>query len=137
VSFPGGRVEPDDTDLIHTALREAHEEIGLDPSSVTVLGALRPTPTVVTDIAIYPVVGLIPAPSAPWVIAADEVERVIEASLRELAASHRLQTFTRRNGGQVTTDAFTAGSDTVWGATGRILGDLLAAVSLLPGRSAA
>lgn len=125
VSFPGGRREPGDGDLVATALREAHEEIGLDPASVTLLGALPPTPTVVTDIAIYPVVGLIPAPAAAWVLAADEVEAAIEAPLTQLAATHRLQTFARAGGTSVTTDAYTIGEDTIWGATARILSDLL------------
>jgi 8-oxo-dGTP pyrophosphatase MutT (NUDIX family) len=125
ISFPGGRPEPGDKDLVHTALREAHEEIGLDPASVLLLGALAPTPTVVSDIAIYPVVGLIPAPAAPWRLAEEEVEAVIEASLRKLAATHRLQPFERRDGTRVTTDAYSAGADTIWGATARILTDLL------------
>lgn len=126
ISFPGGRREPGDSDLVATALREAHEEIGLDPACVTLLGALPPTPTVVTDIAIYPVVGLIAAPTPAWVLAADEVEAAIEAPLARLAATHRLQTFTRAGGTSVTTDAYTIGEDTIWGATARILGDLLA-----------
>ena len=125
ISFPGGRPEPGDTDLVQTALREAHEEIGLDPASVVLVGALAPTPTVVSDIAIYPVVGLIPAPAAPWTPAEEEVEAVIEASLRELASTHRLQAFERRDGTRVTTDAYSAGADTIWGATARILTDLL------------
>jgi len=125
ISFPGGRPERGDADLVHTALREAHEEIGLDPASVVLLGALAPTPTVVSDIAIYPIVGLIPAPVAPWRPAADEVEAVIEASLPKLAATHRLQLIERRDGTSVTTDAYTAGAETIWGATARILTDLL------------
>ncbi len=125
ISFPGGRAEHGDADLTQTALREAHEEIGLDPGTVTVLGALSPTPTVVTDIAIYPIVGLIPPPTASWTLAADEVEAVIEASLGGLAATHRKQTFERLSGGRVTTDAYTVGEDTVWGATARIVTDLL------------
>jgi 8-oxo-dGTP pyrophosphatase MutT (NUDIX family) len=125
ISFPGGRPEPGDEDLAHTALREAHEEIGLDPASVVLVGALAPTPTVVSDIAIYPVVGLIPAPAAPWRLAEEEVEAVIEASLRELAATHRLELIERRDGTRVTTDAYSAGADTIWGATARILTDLL------------
>jgi 8-oxo-dGTP pyrophosphatase MutT (NUDIX family) len=126
ISFPGGRPERGDADLIQTALREAHEEIGLDPRTVTLVGALRPTPTVVSDIAIYPIVGLIPSPTRAWTIAADEVEAVIEASLRGLAATHRKQTFERLSGGRVTTDAYTIGEHTIWGATARIVTDLLA-----------
>ena len=129
ISFPGGRSEPGDADLIQTALREAHEEIGLDPAVVTLVGALPPTATVVTDIAIYPVVGLIPAPTHPWKIATGEVEAVIETPLAVLYATHRLQTFARRNGQSVTTDAYTIGDDTIWGATGRIVNDLLVALT--------
>jgi 8-oxo-dGTP pyrophosphatase MutT (NUDIX family) len=125
ISFPGGRPEPGDADLIHTALREAQEEIGLDPATVVVVGALAPTPTVVTDIAIYPVVGLIPMPTSAWQAAADEVDAVIEASLPHLAATHRLQVIERRDGTRVTTDAYTAGEDLIWGATARIVTDLL------------
>jgi 8-oxo-dGTP pyrophosphatase MutT (NUDIX family) len=132
ISFPGGRRESGDPDLIHTALREAQEEIGLDARTVTLVGALSPTPTVVTDIAIYPIVGLIPPPGA-WTIADEEVEAVIEVSLAQLAASHRLQTFTRNNGEPVTTDAYTVGSDTMWGATARIVTELLARLASAPG----
>ena len=124
ISFPGGRRDPGDLDLTATALREAHEEIGLEPAAVTVVGALTPTPTVVTDIAIYPFVGLIERPVA-WTIAVDEVEAVLEAPLRELATTHRLQTFQRPRG-PVSTDAYTIEGETIWGATGRIVADLLA-----------
>ena len=85
-----------------------------------------PTPTVVTDIAIYPIVGLIPLPTTSWTLATDEVEAVIEASLSAVAATHRKQTFERLNGGRVITDAYTVGADTIWGATARIVNDLLA-----------
>ena len=129
ISFPGGRSEPGDADLIQTALRETHEEIGLDPAAVTLLGALPPTATVVTDIAIYPIVGLIPAPTQPWKIAAGEVESVIESSLSALHATHRRETFTRGNGQSITTDVYTIGDDTIWGATGRIVNDLLVALT--------
>jgi 8-oxo-dGTP pyrophosphatase MutT (NUDIX family) len=132
ISFPGGRRDPDDANLIATALREAQEEIGLDPATVRVLGALPPTPTVVTDIAIYPIVGLIAEPAGRWRIAAEEVEAVIEATLAQLAATHRLERFTRANGLTVTTDAYTAGNDTIWGATGRIVSELLGRLSASP-----
>jgi 8-oxo-dGTP pyrophosphatase MutT (NUDIX family) len=133
VSFPGGRREPGDADLTETALREAREEIGLEPADVVVLGALSPTPTVVTDIAIYPIVGLIAEPARAWIVDESEVEAVIEVSLRGLAATHRLQTFVRPGGRQVTTDAYGAGEHTIWGATGRIVSDLLARIEADPG----
>jgi len=84
---------------------------------------ITPTPTVVTDIAIYPFVGLIARPPA-WTIAVDEVQAVLEAPLGEIAATHRLETFQRPRG-PVTTDAYTLAGETIWGATGRILADLL------------
>ena len=127
ISFPGGRHEPGDRDLAHTALREADEEIGLDPAAVTLLGALAPTPTFVSDIAIYPVVGLIERP-ATWAPAADEVEAVLEAPLRALASTHRVETVERPRG-RVTTDAYTIEGERIWGATGRILTDLLVRLS--------
>ena len=129
ISFPGGRREPGDADLTATALREAQEEIGLHPDTVELLGALAPIPTVVSDIAVYPVVGLIPLRSEPWAPAQEEVESVIEASLPLLAATHRLQTVQRPDGTRVTTDAYTAGEETIWGATARILTDLLVRLS--------
>ena len=132
ISFPGGRREPDDASLTATALREAHEEIGLRPDSVEVLGALAPTPTVVSDIAIYPLVGLIAEPDQPWTLAQDEVDSVIETSLPRLAATHRLQAINRPDGTSVTTDAYTAGAETIWGATARIVTDLLVRLASVP-----
>ena len=61
ISFPGGRQDDDETDLRLTALREAEEEIGLRPRAVEIVGALQPTPTIATNYAVYPFVGLIEA----------------------------------------------------------------------------
>ena len=59
ISFPGGRQDHPEEDLRETALREAHEEIGLDPSGVELVGALPPVGTFVTGYRIFPFVGLI------------------------------------------------------------------------------
>jgi 8-oxo-dGTP pyrophosphatase MutT (NUDIX family) len=66
ISFPGGRRD-DGEALFDTALREAHEEVGLPSDRVRVVGALPPTPTFVTNYAIYPFVGVI-EPGFAWVL---------------------------------------------------------------------
>jgi 8-oxo-dGTP pyrophosphatase MutT (NUDIX family) len=123
ISFPGGRRDPTDDELVHTALREAHEEIGLDPATVELFGSLSPVATAVTDFAIYPFVGLI-AHGQEWVLAPLEVEAVIECPVTELAATHEYRTLTR-DGLPFPTDCYTTGPHLVWGATARILTDLL------------
>jgi 8-oxo-dGTP pyrophosphatase MutT (NUDIX family) len=126
ISFPGGRREPEDPDLLATALRETHEEIGLPPERVEVLGALQPTPTFVTNYAIYPFVGLIEAGFA-WVLAEAEVGQVIELSLQALRESHGQRRLVRR-GLPFRTDTYEVDGHLIWGATARIVADLLARV---------
>jgi 8-oxo-dGTP pyrophosphatase MutT (NUDIX family) len=122
VSFPGGRQDDDETDLRLTALREAREEIGLDPHGVELVGALQPTPTIATGYAVYPFVGLI-EPGQTWVPSAREVAAVLELSLADLRAGYGRQELMRR-GVPFRTDVYVVGDQLVWGATARILGDL-------------
>lgn len=123
ISFPGGRHEQGDADLIATALREADEEMGLRPAGVEVVGALAPTQTFVTGYAIYPFVGVI-EPGMRWTLAPREVEHVIELSLTTLRAGFGRRRLIRR-GLPIVTDAYTVGEHLIWGATARILSDLL------------
>ena len=73
-----------------TALREAHEEIGLPPEAVEIVGALPPTPTFVTNYAVYPFVGLI-EPGFAWELADAEVAYVLEFPLEAVRAAHGMQ----------------------------------------------
>jgi 8-oxo-dGTP pyrophosphatase MutT (NUDIX family) len=123
ISFPGGRQDDDETDLRLTALREAHEEIGLPPSAVELVGALQPTPTIATNYAVYPFVGLI-EPGHLWTPSAAEVETVLEFSLSELRAGYGRQRMLRR-GVPFRTDVYVVGDHLIWGATARMLSDLL------------
>jgi 8-oxo-dGTP pyrophosphatase MutT (NUDIX family) len=122
ISFPGGRAEKGEHDLRTTALRETEEEIGLPQAAVELLGALQPTPTVVTGFAIYPFVGLI-EPGHAWAASAAEVAEVIELPLRTLLAGYSRQRLIRR-GLPFRTDTYVVGDYLVWGATARILADL-------------
>jgi 8-oxo-dGTP pyrophosphatase MutT (NUDIX family) len=122
ISFPGGRRDDGDADLEATALREAHEEIGLSPDSVRILGALQPTPTIVTGYAVYPFVGLI-EPGMVWTLSAREVAEVLELGLDDLLAGYARRRLLRR-GVPIRTDTYVVGDDLIWGATARILADL-------------
>ncbi len=123
ISFPGGRREPTDTDLIATALRESEEEIGLAPSEVTIIGALVPTATIATGYAIYPFVGMIPDGQI-WKPSESEVSEVLELSLAAIADGYARRRIERR-GLPVWTDTYVVDGHLVWGATARILADLL------------
>ncbi len=122
ISFPGGRYEDSDADLLATALREAEEEIGLPAAEVQVLGALQPTPTIATGYAVYPFVGVI-APGRAWTLSPREVAAVLELSLEDLRAGYGRRRLVRR-GLPIRTDSYVVGDDLIWGATARILADL-------------
>jgi 8-oxo-dGTP pyrophosphatase MutT (NUDIX family) len=122
VSFPGGRRDETDVDLRATALREAHEEIGLDPDSVQILGALQPTPTIATGYAVYPFVGLIEAGQA-WTLSPREVAEVLELPLAALRDGYGRRRLVRR-GIPIRTDTYVVDGKLIWGATARILADL-------------
>jgi len=123
ISFPGGRRDHDGESLLDTALREAHEEVGLPPDAVELVGTLAPVRTFVTGYVIYPHVGLI-EPGRAWEPSPHEVATVIELPLRELAEGWALRPITRR-GFTFETDTYLVGDHLIWGATARILGELL------------
>ena len=123
ISFPGGRREQGESDLRATALREAEEEIGLATGAVEIVGALQPTPTIATGYAVYPFVGLIDR-GREWVPSAGEVTAVIELPLSALVAGYGRRRLMRR-GIPIRTDTYVVGENLIWGATARILADLL------------
>jgi 8-oxo-dGTP pyrophosphatase MutT (NUDIX family) len=125
ISFPGGRRDPEDADLGATALREAEEEIGLDPALVELGEALPPTNTFATGYRIHPFVGRIPHPRELELQPnPGEVETVLTYSLDVLRENYDMRRLVRR-GVPIHTPTYEIEGQLIWGATARILGDLL------------
>jgi 8-oxo-dGTP pyrophosphatase MutT (NUDIX family) len=132
VSFPGGRLDPGES-AIDAALREAHEEVGLDPSGVEVVGWLKPLRTYSGISVIRPYVGILTSRPTLTVSPA-EVAYAFDVSIAELLADgvFRTEQWRRDADGEaayVTIYVFEAGGETIWGATARILAELCSLVT--------
>ncbi|GAC1663331.1 MAG: CoA pyrophosphatase [Candidatus Limnocylindrales bacterium] len=126
VSLPGGKAEPDDADAVATALREAAEEIGLDPvaAGVRVLGRLDEVFIPVSDFRITPIVAA--AEKAPTLHANPaEVARILTPRVTTFLPGAQLEIVERTlNGWPLRYGGYRIDGLHVWGATGRILGQL-------------
>jgi len=127
ISFPGGRLEEAESSQ-EAALREAWEEIALPPHKVEVIGELAPVTTSFSRTHIVPIVGLVDL-DGENLANNDEVERIIRLPLVELL---REDTFTEEHWGQPPTQLqvffFYLDDETVWGATARMLHQLISVV---------
>jgi len=125
ISFPGGSREPFDPTPLHTALRETREELGIPPDRVEVLGRLDELPTI-TEFRIAPFVGAIPA-DLQYAPDPNEVEEVVEVPLDYFLEEGHLRT-EKRNIGPTEREIYfyDYGRHTIWGATARIVRNLLA-----------
>ena len=125
IAFPGGAEEAGDASLLATALRETQEEIGVAGDAVVPLGTL-PTLTTVTDFYVAPFVGAIPHPY-PFRPAESEIAELIEVPVKSLLDPGILEE--RLLPGRAEPTLFYhAGPHVIWGATARILSDLLEAL---------
>lgn len=128
VSFPGGRQEAGES-LWQTALREAQEEIALDPAAVRHIGELDHLSTVTATVFIVPYVVVVD-PVGELEANPDEVELIRHVPLRELLADGVFhQELWGIRGLERPIDFFELEDETIWGATARMLHDLLARIT--------
>ena len=132
ISFPGGRVDVEDAGTVAAALREAHEEVGLDREHVEILGALDDCPTFVTGYVITPIVGLVDplaftsAGRYPWSPSPAEIAALHELPLADFRDPANLRIEMReREGVMFELFWYTVRGQVVWGATARILHQLI------------
>lgn len=124
LAFPGGMREAADADEVATALREAYEELGIDPALVIILGRLDDERTS-TGYVVAPVVGALPHPIALR-LQPDEVEEVVTVPVAELLAPGAVEEQEVVLGSErVRSPVYRCGGHRIWGATARILADLL------------
>jgi len=123
VSFPGGRMEEHDADVRVTALRETHEEVGIQPHTVSVIGYLESMPTI-TGYAVTPVIGLVEGPTQ-LSIDTTEVEYAFEVPLEFLLdASNDRPVERELEGRRVTMMELHYEDQRIWGATAMMLQSL-------------
>jgi 8-oxo-dGTP pyrophosphatase MutT (NUDIX family) len=124
IAFPGGSAEPDDADVVATALREAHEEVSVEPENVEVLGLLSPFSTVVSDRWLTPVVGL-ERSSSNLHSDAFEVAEWFRIDIAELMTAPHTVRELERDGVRRSVHFYEASQRIIWGITAAILHELL------------
>lgn len=125
ISFPGGKVEPDDDSLINAALREAHEEIALTPAMVRVAGGLNPVRSP-AGFVVQPVVGIIEQDDGVAGLAANpaEVDLIFTVSLAHIADPDNFRLVPRHTAGR-RNDYWVVSHHAyhIWGLSARVLND--------------
>jgi 8-oxo-dGTP pyrophosphatase MutT (NUDIX family) len=125
ISFPGGKKEDSDKDIIHTAIREAEEETGIDPEGISVLGTLTPLFIPVSNMIVTPVVGWTEK-MPDFKHQPEEVVFLIDAELKRFLdpSMLKIKPFEIR-GEKINVKYFDYEGNVIWGATAMILNELL------------
>ncbi|MFA4837072.1 MAG: CoA pyrophosphatase [Dehalococcoidia bacterium] len=124
ISFPGGKREKSDCDFLSTALREAWEEIGLEPALVNVLGELDNEKTI-SNFVIHPFLAIVPHPY-DFLLSSAEVEALVEFPISVLLDKANFREDTVIHAGEKNPAYYYSyGDQVIWGATARILKKLL------------
>jgi len=133
IAFPGGARHKTDKTLLDTALRETHEEIGVKPEDVTVLGELDDQVTTTSNFILTPFIGVIPWPYE-FMLCKAEVERLIFVPLDALMdKKSRKPEMETLNGQEYPSYAYYYHGKRIWGATARVINMFLEAISQIEG----
>ncbi|HTX87648.1 MAG TPA: CoA pyrophosphatase [Bacteroidales bacterium] len=138
ISLPGGGFEEEDLDLTRTALRESHEEIGLDPGAVTILGSLTELFIPPSNYLVQPFVGYTSA--APEFRAHPrEVKEILQIRLSDLMndKNRKKKLIRLRTGIRILAPCYVIGENVIWGATAMILGEFREIVKRVRKRNSA
>lgn len=130
ISFPGGKSEKTDTNVIHTALRETKEEIGIESNDISILGMLSELYVPPSNFIIYPVVGML-KDQPVFIPDINEVAHIIEVPfnffLNKMAVgNYHVSTY---DGSNYKVPGFMVGTNLIWGATAMILSELIVVVN--------
>jgi len=132
VSFPGGKQDKTDNDIVETAMREAWEEVGIDTKNLILLGELSSLIIPITGFNVHPIVAY--CAGKPSIrTSTDEVERVIEAPIRDLCDTRNIKTKLFKNstsGKSLKAPYFDIQGVEIWGATAMIISELI--ITLFP-----
>jgi len=125
VGFPGGKAEHSDRDILDTALRETHEEVGAHPDHVKVIRSLTKIFIPPSNFEVQPFIGLYNG-ARPFVAQESEVEALVEVSLADFMDERNLitQNLTTSYANNIEVPAFSLNGYTVWGATAMMLNEI-------------
>jgi 8-oxo-dGTP pyrophosphatase MutT (NUDIX family) len=129
IAFPGGRVEDVDRNFVDTALREAHEEVNINPAEVTVIGSLSKLHIPPSNFDVYPIIGY--TKQRPDFKGNHEVAKLLEVRLSTLTdpTTRTTKVIQHRLGKLVDVPCYYIEGEIIWGATAMMLGELLTLVA--------
>lgn len=125
ISFPGGKIEPDDKSLTETALREAEEEVGIRKNDVTVLGSLTNLFIPVSNLVVKPVIGFIDY-RPDFKKQPEEVEQIIEVPLQDFSdGKNKKDNILKFHDIEIVAPSYMVEEHMIWGATAMMMGEFL------------
>ena len=125
IAFPGGKVEPEDLDLSHTAIRETHEEIGVHPNDINLVRAFTEVYIPPSNYMVYPFFGYSQS-ELDFELQEDEVAGLVELSLVDFLDDKNVTTTKMKTSyaGSIDVPGFRVNGHFIWGATAMMLSEL-------------